>query len=71
MLGDSDRVTDLREERGGGEPDEEGDEKTPPGKVKGAHVRAGKGAELDLFGTVVLVGIDLDVVFTVRLPLLL
>ena len=66
---DADVGADLREERGNGEPDEEGNEEAPPRAVEGAHVRAGEVAKLDLLGLVILVGVDLEDVGLVLLGL--
>ena len=69
LLGESKIVTDLREKRGDGEPDEESAEETPPRAVEGTHVRAGKRAKLDGGSLVILVRVDINVVGVVFLPL--
>ena len=69
LLGEGKIVSDFREKRGDGEPDKEGNEETPPGHVEGTHVGAGERAELDGSSSVILVGIDIDVVLVVLLPL--
>lgn len=69
LLGEGKIISDFREKRGDGEPDEEGNEETPPGHVEGTHVGTGERAELDSSGSVILVGIDINVVRVVLLPL--
>jgi len=68
LLGKAESGTDLREERRNGEPDEKGDEETPPGAVEGSHVGSREVAELDFGRLVILVGIDSDRVRAVLLP---
>ena len=67
LLRNSQCGLNLGEERGDGEPDEEGSEESHPGAVEGAHVGTGEAEELDFGGLVVLVGIDLEVVGLVLL----
>ena len=62
-------VLDLTKKRGNGEPDEEGDEKSPPRAVEGPHVWAREVAELDLGRSVILVWVDLKGVLVVLFPL--
>jgi len=69
LLGQTKIDLDLGKKRSNGEPNEEGDEKSPPGAVEGSHVRAGEGTKLDSGGLVILVGVDLNGVFRVCLPL--
>jgi hypothetical protein len=47
-------LLDFTEEWRSGEPNEESDEETRPGKVKRSHMRAGEVAQLDLCGTALL-----------------
>jgi hypothetical protein len=67
LLGKVKGDLDFRKEWGNGEPDEKGNEETPPRAVEGSHVRASKTAKLDLGGLVILVRVDVD---RVRLVLL-
>lgn len=69
LLGKVKILLDLGQERGDCEPNEEGNEETPPGHVEGTHVRASHGAKLDGGSLVVLVGIDINPVLVVLLPL--
>ena len=59
---------DLRKKRGDGEPNEECSEETHPREVEGTHVGSLEGKELDFFGLIILIGIDLNVVSVVFLP---
>ena len=70
LLGQVEGRPDLREKRSDGEPDEEGDEETPPRAVEGTHVWAGEVAQLDLAGLVILVGVDLQGVSLILFHLL-
>lgn len=67
LLGEPKGILDLTKKGGDSEPDEEGNEKSPPRVVKCSHVRAGKVAKLDLRGSVILVGVDGKDVRLVRL----
>lgn len=68
LLGDTNVVTDFAQKGGNGEPNEKGNEETPPRTVKGTHVGTTERAELDLGSTVVLVGVDGNAVLRVLLP---
>ena len=61
---------DFWQERGNGEPDEEGNEKGKPSAVESSHVRAFEAEHLDFSGLVILVGVNTDIVGIVLLPLL-
>lgn len=67
LLGKIECFLDFREERSDGEPNEESNKETPPGIVERSHVRTLKAAELDLGGSVILIGIDGNKVLFVRL----
>merc|ERR1719446_462476 len=69
LLGKVKILLDLGQERSNGEPDEEGNEETPPRHVEGSHVGAGERTKLDGGGLVILVRIDIDPVLVVLLPL--
>ena len=69
LLRNSQRCLNLGEEWGDGEPDEEGGEESHPRAVKGAHVWAFEGEELDFGGLVILVGVDVNVVSVVLFDL--
>jgi len=69
LLGQSQCFLDFTQKRSDCEPDEKGNEETPPRHVEGSHVGACERAELDGLGSVILVGIDLDPVLVVLLPL--
>ena len=69
MLGEAKIGLDFSQERGNGEPNEESNEETPPRHVECTHVRASKRTKLDGGGLVVLVGVNIDIVLVVLLPL--
>ena len=58
MVRETERFTDLTQEGSNGEPDEEGDEESQPGAVKGTHVGTGEREEFDLRSAVILIRID-------------
>lgn len=62
LLAEAKRQTDFWQERGDGEPNEEGGKETHPREMEGAHVGSLKGHELDFSGLVILIGINIDVV---------
>jgi hypothetical protein len=64
------RLRNLGQKRGDGEPDEEGHEEGEPRHVKRAHVRAREAKELDFRDLVILPGINLAVVGAVFLDFL-
>ena len=69
FLGNAKVITNLREKGSDGKPNEERDEKAPPGAVESAHMRPGERAKLDLRRLVILVRVGSDVVLRVLLPL--
>ena len=69
LLGEAKIGLDFSQERGNGEPNEESNEETPPRHVECTHVRASKRTKLDGGGLVVLVGVNIDIVLVVLLPL--
>ena len=62
LLAEAKRQTDFRQERGDGEPNEEGGKEAHPREVERAHVGSLKGRELDFSGLVILVGINIYVI---------
>jgi hypothetical protein len=70
LLGKVKGDLDFRKEGGNREPDEKGNEETPPRAMEGSHVRASKTAKLDLGSLVILVRVDRDRVGLVLLNLL-
>lgn len=61
---------DFGQERGNGEPNEERNEESKPGAVESSHVRALEAEHPNLSGSIILVGVNIDVVGIVLLPLL-
>ena len=69
LLGKAEVILNLTQKGGGRELNEESDEETPPRTMESAHVGALEGQELDLRGFIILIGIDIDEVFVVLLPI--
>lgn len=69
FLGKAKGLLDFTQERRYGKPDEEGNEKSPPGAMECTHVGAGKRAKLDFLGLVILVRVNFNEVSIILLVL--
>ena len=58
LFGKTDGIFDLSEKRSDSEPDEEGNEETPPREVECSHVRTREVTQLNLGRLIVLLWVD-------------